>query len=83
MRPGEKLHEQMISKEDSYSTYEYSNYYKILPQINEWGKDNLRIKEGKKTFEGLVYSSEKNSEWMTKSDLRKWIDINQNYIGKI
>ena len=83
IRPGEKLHEQMISNDDSYSTYEYPNYYKILPQINEWGKDNLRIKEGKKTFEGLVYSSDKNSEWMTKSDLQKWIDINQNYIGKI
>ena len=83
IRPGEKLHEQMISNDDSYSTYEYPNYYKILPQINEWEKDNLRIKEGKKTFEGLVYSSDKNSEWMTKSDLQKWIDINQNYIGKI
>ena len=83
IRPGEKLHEQMISNDDSYSTYEYPNYYKILPQINEWEKDNLRIKEGKKTFEGLVYSSDKNSEWMTKSDLQKWIDINQNYLGKI
>ena len=38
IRPGEKLHEQMIGTEDSYSTYEYSDYYKILPQINEWGK---------------------------------------------
>ena len=83
IRPGEKLHEQMISNEDSYSTYEYPNYYKILPHINEWGKDNLRIKEGKKILEGLVYSSDKNSEWMTKSDLKKWIDINKNYIGKI
>ena len=48
IRPGEKLHEQMISLEDSYSTYEYDNYYKILPQINEWGVDNLRIKRKKK-----------------------------------
>ena len=36
IRPGEKLHEQMISSEDANSTYEYTNYYKILPQINEW-----------------------------------------------
>ena len=83
IRPGEKLHEQMISSEDSLSTFEYSDYYKILPMINEWAKDNLRIKEGKKVPEGFVYSSDKNSEWMTKSDLQKWIDINQNYIGKI
>jgi UDP-N-acetylglucosamine 4,6-dehydratase len=83
IRPGEKLHEQMISSDDANSTYEYSNYYKILPQINEWAKDSLRIKSGKKVSEGFQYSSDNNSEWMTKSDLQKWIDINQDYIGKI
>ena len=83
IRPGEKLHEQMISADDSISTYEYSGYYKILPQINEWGKDNSRIKDGKKVKEGFIYSSEHNSDWMTKSDLQKWIDFNIKYIGKI
>ena len=83
IRPGEKLHEQMIGSDDSYSTYEYSGYYKILPQINNWGSDNLRIKGGKKISEGFIYSSENNSEWMTKSELQKWIDENQKYIGKI
>ena len=83
IRPGEKLHEQMISSDDAYSTYEYSNYFKILPQIHEWAKDNLRIKSGKKVSEGFVYSSDSNPEWMTKSDLQKWIDQNQNHIGKI
>ncbi|MDC0408466.1 UDP-N-acetylglucosamine 4,6-dehydratase (inverting) [Candidatus Pelagibacter sp.] len=82
IRPGEKLHEQMISSEDSYSTFEYSDYYKILPQINEWGKDNLRIKYGKKVPEGFIYSSENNSEWMKKSELQKWIEKNKKYIGK-
>ena len=82
LRPGEKLHEQMISVEDSYSTYEYSNYYKILPQINEWKKDNLRIKDGLKVSEGFSYCSDNNSEWMTKSELKTWIDANQNYIDK-
>ena len=83
IRPGEKLHEQMISSDDANSTYEYSNYYKILPQINEWAKDNLRIKSGKKVSEGFVYSSDSNREWMTKSDLQKWIDHNQDCYGKI
>ena len=83
IRPGEKLHEQMISSEDCYSTYEYPNYYKILPKINEWGKDSLRIKGGKKVSEEFIYSSDKNSEWMTKSDLQKWIDGNKDYIGRI
>jgi FlaA1/EpsC-like NDP-sugar epimerase len=83
IRPGEKLHEQMISSEDCYSTYEYPNYYKILPKINEWGKDSLRIKGGKKVSEEFIYSSDKNSEWMTKSDLKKWINTYKDYIGKI
>tara|TARA_B110000971_G_C19960276_1_gene477643 strand:+ start:275 stop:1261 length:987 start_codon:yes stop_codon:yes gene_type:complete len=78
IRPGEKLHEEMISSDDSYSTYEYSNYYKILPQINEWRKDKLRIKDGKKVSEGFIYSSDKNLKWMTKSNLQKWIDVNKD-----
>ena len=83
IRPGEKLHEQMISSDDCYSTYEYPSYYKILPQIYEWGKDSLRIKDGVKVPEGFVYNSNNNTEWMTKSNLRKWIDKNQEHMGKI
>ena len=83
IRPGEKLHEQMISSDDASSTYEYSNYYKILPQIYEWAKDNLRIKDGKRVSEEFVYSSDKNLQWMTKSDLQKWIAQNQVYIVRI
>tara|TARA_B100001093_G_scaffold519940_1_gene611585 strand:+ start:1430 stop:2431 length:1002 start_codon:yes stop_codon:yes gene_type:complete len=83
IRPGEKLHEQMISTDDAKSTYEYSDYYKILPQINEWVDDNLRIKDGKKVPEGFIYSSDSNLEWMIKSDLQKWIDGNKDYIGKV
>ena len=83
IRPGEKLHEQMIGTDDAHLTYEYSNYYKILPQINKWEKDNLRIKDGVKVPEGFVYSSDNNTEWMTKSSLQKWIDKNREYIGKI
>jgi len=83
IRPGEKLHEQMISAEDSYSTYEYSDYYKILPQINDWKKDSLRIKNGSKVPDGFVYSSEDNREWMKKSALQAWIKTNHNLIGKI
>jgi UDP-N-acetylglucosamine 4,6-dehydratase (inverting) len=83
IRPGEKLHEQMISIDDANSTYEYPGYYKILPQINEWAKDISRIKNGKKVSEGFMYTSDNNSEWMTKSDLQQWIDGNKDYIGKV
>ena len=83
IRPGEKLHEQMISSEDSYSTYDYKNYYKILPQINNWSKDKLRIKKGKKVNDGFIYSSDTNSDWMTVQELKLWIQLNKKNIGKI
>ena len=83
IRPGEKLHEQMISTEDSYSTYEYPEHFKILPQINDWAFDENRIKDGVKVSEGFVYSSDTNTKWMTINKLKAWIDANLNFIGKI
>ena len=83
IRPGEKLHEEMISSHDSDNTFEYQKYFKILPQINNWKSDKKRIKDGRKVSDGFAYSSEINSEWMTKTDLRKWINANLKYIGKI
>ena len=77
IRPGEKLHEQMISVEEANLTYEYSKYYKILPNINDWAKDNLRVKNGKKVPENFSYSSDNNKNWMKKADLRKWITLNK------
>ncbi len=82
IRPGEKLHEQMIGAEDSYFTYEYTEYYKILPQINDWASDTKRIKDGVKVPEGFVYSSDSNTQWMTDSDLQVWMKANHNSIGK-
>ena len=83
IRPGEKMHEQMIGKDDNYSTYEYSSYYKILPQINNWAKDSSRIKDGIKVPEDFIYSSDSNQDWMTKANLKAWIDKNYLNIGKI
>lgn len=76
IRPGEKLHEQMISSEDAPSTYEYPTYYKILPQINEWHKDKGRIKNGTLVAEDFVYNSQTNSEWMTIQKLQSWLNKN-------
>ena len=83
IRPGEKLHEQMIGVEDSLSTYEYSDYFKILPSINDWGNDAERVKDGQLVPEGFVYASDSNSEWMSDEDLQAWIDANQGKIGAI
>lgn len=83
VRPGEKLHEQMIGIEDTHCTYEYTDYYKILPQINGWDKDMNRIKNGVKVPDGFIYSSNQNSEWMTQEELQNWINLNEPKIGKI
>ena len=83
IRPGEKLHEQMIGIEDAPYTFEYSGHFKILPSINEWNKDPNRIANGKKVDENFTYCSDNNSEWMEVSDLKKWIEVNKDKIGKI
>ena len=74
IRPGEKLHEQMISPEDSFSTYEYADHYKILPAIHDWCKDPSRIGVGVKVPEGFEYNSADNSEWMSPEALRFWLE---------
>ncbi|MGB1477415.1 MAG: polysaccharide biosynthesis protein, partial [Marinobacter salsuginis] len=83
IRPGEKLHEQMIGAEDSYYTYEYPEHFKILPAIHDWSVDAARIKDGKKVPEGFVYSSDNNTEWMSGDELQAWIDANREKIGSI
>jgi UDP-N-acetylglucosamine 4,6-dehydratase (inverting) len=83
IRPGEKLHEQMIGFEDAPFTYEYSEHYKILPQINDWSLDEKRIKDGTKVPEEFIYSSDTNKEWMNDKDLLAWLEENKNSIGKI
>ncbi len=82
IRPGEKLHEQMISAEDSHHTFEYDGYYKIMPAINSSGNES-RIKDGRKVPQGFVYTSDSNTEWMSAGTLRAWIEANRADLGKI
>ena len=76
IRPGEKLHEQMIGLEDAPYTYEYDEYFKILPMINDWNLSTNRIKNGKKVSAGFKYDSETNKQWMSCAELRGWIEKN-------
>ena len=78
VRLGEKIHEQMISSEDSLTTYSYDGYYKILPSINNWHKDKARIQGGIKVDEGFVYSSDNNDQWMTKDELLNFLKKNKH-----
>jgi UDP-N-acetylglucosamine 4,6-dehydratase (inverting) len=83
IRPGEKLHEQMIGEEDAPFTFEYDDYYKILPALNNWQNDAKRIKDGRKVPINFSYRSDTNHDWMSKETLRRWIAENHDAIGKI
>jgi len=83
IRPGEKLHEQMIGPEDAPHTYEYAEHFKILPAIHNWSTDLMRINDGKKVAEDFTYCSDNNPDWMNIDTLRAWIEQNRNKIGNI
>ena len=81
IRPGEKIHEQMIGPDDAHYTYEYEKYYKILPSINHWADDPNRIGLGIKVKSDFTYSSDNNNDWMSSEELKLWIKNNRNNIG--
>ncbi|GAB4284875.1 MAG: UDP-N-acetylglucosamine 4,6-dehydratase (inverting) [Coriobacteriia bacterium] len=74
IRPGEKLHEEMITETDSLSTVELADKYVILPSIPLWDVDRFcEAFSGKLCDPGFRYSSGENSEWLTVEDLRELI----------
>jgi UDP-N-acetylglucosamine 4,6-dehydratase len=83
IRPGEKIHEQMIGVEDAPHTYEYEGHFKILPAIHGWSSAAERIGKGAKVPDDFVYTSDKNSQWMTREELRQWIDANASVVGNL
>jgi UDP-N-acetylglucosamine 4,6-dehydratase len=83
VRPGEKLHEQMIGLEDAPHTYEYNEHYKILPAIHDWSKDPERINGGKLVAPDFTYCSDNNIDWMSIDTLTSWVEQNREKIGKI
>ena len=78
-RPGEKIHEQMISVDDSDYTLENKDYYIIVPHKDNFGKSEKY--QGRKVQKGFSYSSDVNSDWMTNENLSEWIKSNQEIIG--
>ena len=83
IRPGEKLHEQMIGVEDAPYTYEYPDHFKILPSINAWNIDPERVGAGIKVDPDFTYCSDNNKEWMEIHQLKEWIKLNSDKIGNI
>ena len=83
IRPGEKIHEQMIGLEDAAHTYEYKDHFKILPAIHNWSSDPSRINGGRKVDEGFMYTSDNNPEWMPVEARQAWIEAHRSKIGAI
>ena len=81
IRPGEKIHEQMIGIEDAAHTYEYDGYFKILPAINDWSNDPKRIGSGKKVPHNFSYTSDSNTHWMTDDTLKSWLAKNSKKLN--
>jgi UDP-N-acetylglucosamine 4,6-dehydratase len=69
IRPGEKIHEMMISSDDARNTVELDKYYIIQPDFEWWNKQWLH-KEGRKVVEGFEYHSGNNSQWLTIEQMR-------------
>lgn len=74
IRPGEKVHEEMITPSDSFYTYDLGKYYTILPSKPKWKVDNFIAEhKAKKVEEGFAYNSGENTEWETVESLRSLI----------
>lgn len=74
IRPGEKIHEEMITEADSYTTIDLGKYYAILPQVPVWNKEKYMEHFNAKDVEpGFKYNSGTNTEWLTVEDIRTLI----------
>lgn len=74
IRPGEKIHEEMITASDSYYTWDLGKYYTILPSTHKWNlEDFVSQFKAKKVEEGFTYNSGENSEWESVESLKKLI----------
>jgi UDP-N-acetylglucosamine 4,6-dehydratase/5-epimerase len=74
IRPGEKVHEEMITSSDSFTTYDLGRYYVILPQVPVWDlNDFIQKFNAKKVEQGFSYNSGENTEWVSVAELRKMI----------
>jgi UDP-N-acetylglucosamine 4,6-dehydratase len=74
IRPGEKIHEEMITSSDSFNTYDLGKYYIILPSVPNWNlNDFIDTFNATKVSDGFNYNSGENSEWETVESIRSLI----------
>jgi UDP-N-acetylglucosamine 4,6-dehydratase/5-epimerase len=73
IRPGEKIHEVLVTEDDARHTLEFDDYFIIEPEFNWWNSKNHRSNGGQTVKEGFVYDSKTNSKWLTVNDLRELV----------
>jgi UDP-N-acetylglucosamine 4,6-dehydratase (inverting) len=74
IRPGEKLHEEMITATDALQTLEFQDYFVILPSTPQWDPEALAAERGgKRVADGFSYSSGANDRWLSVDELRALI----------
>ena len=73
IRPGEKLHEMMISADDARAALEFDDHYLLAPHFPWWGSRAVNYDGAKPVAEGFVYSSELNDSWLSVEDIRELI----------
>lgn len=83
IRPGEKLHEVMISAEDSANAREFDDHYVIFPEISSWSRDLSKWEHGRELPDQFVYSSDNNKDWMSEYELKLWLEKNQGKMLEI
>jgi UDP-N-acetylglucosamine 4,6-dehydratase len=71
IRPGEKLHEEMISADDSRRTVILDNRYLVMPVSADWG---FKPPQGNKMPEGIAYRSDTNNLWVTEEEIKKYVE---------
>ena len=80
IRPGEKMHEEMITQSDALNTIEFEDYYVILPSIRIWSKEKFinksNSRKGRPCEEGFSYNSNTNQHFLSVNELKKLIEEN-------
>jgi UDP-N-acetylglucosamine 4,6-dehydratase len=81
IRPGEKLHELMVGEDDSRNTVEYQDYFAILPSFHNWTEEDCVAGGGRMCADGFRYSSEINDRWLSASELRAMIGLQEEAVA--
>jgi UDP-N-acetylglucosamine 4,6-dehydratase (inverting) len=80
IRPGEKIHEEMITETDALNTIEFNKYFVILPSYPLWDVEKfIKIHDGRSCSPGFRYNSGENSDWLTVEQIREMVKLHVDY----